>query len=64
MIRTEKTRTGKSYGPNHMMIDKLNFKSSVMHVGEKSHTFESYSNDLPLDTGQNLELLVQLEGLA
>ena len=32
----------QSYATNHMMIDELNFKSSVMHMGEMSHAFESY----------------------
>jgi len=30
------------YTTNLMMIDELNFKSSVIHVGEMSRMFESY----------------------
>jgi len=32
----------KSYATNNMMIDELDFKARVTHVGEISHTFESY----------------------
>jgi len=32
----------KSYATNHMIIDELNFKSSVMHITEMSRMFESY----------------------
>jgi len=32
----------KSCATNHMMIDELNFKSSVRHIGEMSCTIESY----------------------
>ena len=33
----------KSCEMNHIMVHQLNFKSSVMHVGEKSRTFESHT---------------------
>ena len=32
----------KSYPANNMMIDKLNFISSVTYIGEMPRTFESY----------------------
>ena len=38
-----KPRTKKSFEMNHIMVHELNFKSSVMHVGEKSCTFESHT---------------------
>ena len=39
--KTTKTRTGKSYATNHMIIHELDFQLSVTNLGEMSGTFDS-----------------------